>query len=65
MADIKSAFVLLARITVKLGMVDEYLEISESADKAVEKIEEGSLGIQVSAYRYKSGPCIGLRPEFV
>ena len=45
MADSKSAFVLLARITVKLGMVDEYLEISEAADKALEKMDEGSLGI--------------------
>ena len=37
MADSDSPFVLLARITVKEGMVDEYLEIAEAADKAVEK----------------------------
>ena len=45
MADSKSAFVLLARITIKEGLVDEYLEIAEAADKAVEKTEEGMLGI--------------------
>ena len=65
MADSKSAFVLLARITVKEGRVDEYLEIAEAADKAVEKTEEGMLGIQVTDNRYKSGPCIGLRTEVV
>ena len=41
MTDSENPFVLLARITVKEGMVDEYLEIAESADKAVEKTEEG------------------------
>ena len=34
---------MLARITVKEGMVDKYLEIAEAADKAVEKTEEGML----------------------
>ena len=65
MADSESLFVQLARITVKEGTFDEYLEIAEAADKAVEKTEEGMLGIQVTDNRYKSGPCIGLRPEFV
>ena len=36
-------FVLLARITVKEGMVNEYLSIAAEADKAVEKTEEGML----------------------
>ena len=34
---------MLARITVKEGMVKEYLEIAEAADRAVEKTEEGML----------------------
>ena len=42
-ADGESPFVLLAGITVKEGMVDEYLEIAEAADKEVEKTEEGML----------------------
>ena len=45
MADSEIPFVLLASITVKEGMVDEYLEIAEAADKALEKMEEGMLGI--------------------
>ena len=45
MTDSENPFVLLARITVKEGMVEEYLEIAEAADKAVEKTEEGMLGI--------------------
>ena len=36
-------FVLLARITVKEGMIDAYLEIAEKVDKSVEKTEEGML----------------------
>ena len=43
MSDYESPFVLLARITVKEGMVDEYLKIAEEVDKAVEKTEEGML----------------------
>ena len=43
MTDSENPFVLLARITVKEGMVDEYLEIAEAADKAVEETEEGML----------------------
>ena len=43
MKDDENPFVLLARITVKEGMVDEYLAIAEAADKAVEKTEEGML----------------------
>ncbi|MDC3087482.1 antibiotic biosynthesis monooxygenase [Paracoccaceae bacterium] len=43
MSDIENPFVLLARITVKEGMVDAYLEIAEEVDKAVEKTEEGML----------------------
>ena len=37
MADSESPFVLLARITVKERIIDEYSEIAEAADKAVEK----------------------------
>ena len=32
MTDSENPFVLLARITVKEGMVDEYLEIAEAAN---------------------------------
>ena len=43
MTDSENPFVLLARITVKEGMIDEYFKIAEAADKAVEKTEEGML----------------------
>ena len=43
MADCGTPFVLLARITVKEGMVNEYLSIAAEADKAVEKTEDGML----------------------
>ena len=43
MADCGTPFVLLARITVKEGMVNEYLSIAAEADKAVEETEEGML----------------------
>ena len=43
MNDSENPFVLLARITVKEGMVDAYLEIAEEVDKAVENTEEGML----------------------
>lgn len=43
MSDIPSPFVLLARITVKQGMINEYLSIAEEADKAVKRTEEGML----------------------
>ena len=39
----ENPFILLARITVKEGMVDAYLEIAEEVDRAVEKTEEGML----------------------
>ena len=43
MTDSENPFVLLATITVKEGMVDEYLKIAEEVDKAVEKTEKGML----------------------
>ena len=43
MADGKNPFILLARITVKEGMVDEYLKIASAADKSVQATEEGML----------------------
>ena len=43
MSDNETPFVFLARITVKEGMVDAYLEIAEEVDQAVEKTEEGML----------------------
>ena len=43
MNDSENPFVLLARITVKEGMVDAYLEIAEEVDRAVENTEEGML----------------------
>ena len=39
----KNPFILIARIQVKEGMVDEYLEISNSVDNAVEASEPGML----------------------
>ena len=39
----ENPFVLLARITVKEGMVDAYLKIAEEVDREVEKTEEGML----------------------
>ena len=43
MLDGENPFVILARITVKDGMVNDYLAIAEEADKAVERTEEGML----------------------
>ena len=43
MNDSENPFVLLARITVKEGMVDAYLEIAEEVDREVENTEEGML----------------------
>ena len=43
MLDGENPFVILARITVKDGMVNDYLAIAEQADKAVERTEEGML----------------------
>ena len=43
MSDTENPFVLLARITVKEGMVDAYLELAEEVDRAVENTEEGML----------------------
>ena len=43
MTDSENPFVLLARITVKEGMIDAYLEIAEKVNKSVEKTEEGML----------------------
>jgi quinol monooxygenase YgiN len=39
----KNPFILIARIQVKKGMVDEYLEIANSVDNAVEASEPGML----------------------
>jgi quinol monooxygenase YgiN len=39
----KNPFILIARIHVKEGMVDEYLEIANSVDNAVEASEPGML----------------------
>ena len=43
MADCGTPFVLLARITVKEGMVNEYLSIAAEADTVIKKTEEGML----------------------
>ena len=43
MIDGNNPFVLQARITVKEGLVNAYLEIAKAADKALEKTEEGVL----------------------
>ena len=43
MTNSENPFVLLARITVKEGMVDAYLELAEEVDRAVENTEEGML----------------------
>ena len=36
MSDGKNPFILIARITVKNGMVEEYLKIAYEADRAVQ-----------------------------
>jgi len=43
MVDGKNPFVILARVTVKDGMVNDYLAIAAEADKAVKETEEGML----------------------
>ena len=43
MVDGENPFVLLARITIMEGMVNDYLAIAKEADKAVEATEEGML----------------------
>ena len=43
MTDTPTPFVLLARITVKQGMINDYLSIAAEAYKAVEKTEDGML----------------------
>ena len=41
--DGQNPFILIARIQVKAGMVEEYLEIADAVDKAVELSEPGML----------------------
>ena len=41
--DGQNPFILIARIQVKAGMVEEYLEIADEVDKAVELSEPGML----------------------
>ena len=43
MTDTPTPFVLLASITVKQGMINDYLSIAAEAYKAVEKTEDGML----------------------
>ena len=43
MTDSENPFILLARITVKEGMIVAYLEIAEKVDKSVKNTEEGML----------------------
>ena len=43
MIDGENPFIILARITVKEGLVNDYLAIAEEADKEVERTEEGML----------------------
>lgn len=43
MSDGTNPFILIARITVKEGKVEEYLKIADEADKAVEMSELGML----------------------
>jgi autoinducer 2-degrading protein len=43
MSDGTNPFVLLARITVKEGKLEEYLAIASEVDQAVESTEEGML----------------------
>ena len=38
MIDGENPFIILARITVKEGLVNDYLAIAEEADKAVERV---------------------------
>jgi len=39
----ETPFVLIARVTVKSGKVDEYMKIASTVDEAVEKTEPGML----------------------
>ena len=43
MSDGKNPFILIARITVKNGMVEEYLKIADEADRAVQASEPGMI----------------------
>ena len=43
MIDGENPFIILARITVKEGLVNDYLTIAEEADKAFVRTEEGML----------------------
>ena len=43
MADGDNPFILLGRITVKEGMVDDYLKIASAADKTDQETKEGIL----------------------
>ena len=43
MVDGKNPFIILARVTVKEGMVNDYLAIAAEADRAVKETEEGML----------------------
>ena len=43
MSDGKNPFILIARITVKNGMVEEYLKIAYEADRAVQASEPGMI----------------------
>ena len=43
MVDGKNPFVILARVTVKEGMVNDYLAIAAEADRVVKETEEGML----------------------
>ena len=41
--DGKNPFILIARVRVKEGMIEEYLKISDTVDEAVRKTEPGML----------------------
>ena len=44
MIDGENPFIILARITVKEGLVNDYLAIADEANKAVEKTERVIVG---------------------
>ena len=64
MTDSENPFVLLARITVKEGMVEEYLEIAEACleflhvgrlASYIERAAASTLGISLSCFRSSIG----------
>ena len=59
-ADGKNPFILIARIHVKEGMIEEYLDIANEVDNAVELSEPGMLFHNFDADPDCTISCIGM-----